>query len=268
MLFRSLKTDSTRYGVNMVLDPLQGTAITGYDASAFGFLINQTTVEIKKNDRLFMSWYDPGGVVYSIRLSSSTTQIIANTVVANNYLYNQNVGYDILSNTLKSEILTNGYYKVGLYDFGDNLLGSEIRVNVDTCTQLYTNYRLHWLNQYGGWESINFNKVSTQKSEINRNIYKIPTPIGYTINDRLKRQFQTTITDKVAINTDWLTDTQLDWIRGLFESPIVFYEQGSNMIPVQLTNASYDTQYYTNGRKLHNVTAEMEYSYNRYRQEQ
>ena len=165
-------------------------------------------------------------------------------------------------------LFRSGYYKVGLYDFGDNLLGSEIRVNVDTCTQLYTNYRLHWLNQYGGWESINFNKVSTQKSEINRNIYKIPTPIGYTINDRLKRQFQTTITDKVAINTDWLTDTQLDWIRGLFESPIVFYEQGSNMIPVQLTNASYDTQYYTNGRKLHNVTAEMEYSYNRYRQEQ
>ena len=202
-----------------------------------------------------------------IRQYSDAGSLLATTSQAITYaggtrVYNINpekmTGFSLNANT--------AYYDVELM-IGANVAESKRIYITEPCTN-YGTYRLHWLNQYGGWEAYNFTAVNQKSIEVNRTQYKKMLPLGYIDADRLKVNYNTEITDNVLINSDWITDAQSEWMQGLFESPLIWLERTpTDFIAVQITETSYQNQTYLNsGRQLHKITCNMQYSYNRYRQ--
>jgi hypothetical protein len=144
-----------------------------------------------------------------------------------------------------------------------------ITIEIVAACSKFDTIRLHWLNNLGGWDSYNFTKQSLKSMDIDRKQFKKMQSINYSKSDRLKTNYNTTITDKLQINSDWISDEMADWFQGLLTSPIVYLERGAdNFIAVNITNSNYLIQQYLNARKLHNLQLDIEYSYNRYTQSQ
>jgi len=203
--------------------------------------------------------YDSAGV----QLATNNQSI---TYSGTTYVYNINPklvsGFSLNANT--AYYIVNFYNNVG---FSEVVLAS-YTIYVDNECSKFETYRLHWLNQYGGWEAFNFKKVSRQSIQVNRNQYRKMLPINYNTYDRLKTNYNTEIVDNIAVTSDWVSDTEAVGLRELFSSPVIWLERGVNdFVAVQVTETNYETKtYLNNSRALHNITANIEFSYNRYRQ--
>ena len=184
--------------------------------------------------------------------------------------YNISIGYDLLklvvTQTDIDTITANGFYNVFIRDGGGDTLAA-VRVEIDKCKTKFETVRLHWLNNIGGWESFNFTMNNQHVLDIDRKNFKKVQSLGYNKYDRLTTQYNTTIQDTFTINSDWLNDDMLLYMQTLAISPVVLWEKpNGNIIAVTLSNQQYEQQKYLNGRTMHNVSFDVEPSYNRYRQ--
>jgi hypothetical protein len=84
-------------------------------------------------------------------------------------------------------------------------------------------------------------------------------------NDRAYSQYHTRIKDKVSIQSDWVTEEQLAWLEQLVTSPDVRLDDGIYLIPINITNTSFEKKKVVN-EKLFNLQLEYTLSYDRYRQ--
>lgn len=195
-------------------------------------------------------------------LLDTDTQSISYT--GSTYVYNivpQLIsGFSLNTNTYY--FTTEVYYTVGFVD----VVLATYTTYIDSSCSLFDVYRLHWLNQYGGWEAFNFNKLSVPSVEVNRSQFKKYQALDYASTDRLKTNYNTEIIDNIRLNSDWITDAQASWLEGLFISPVIWLELNGQFTAVQLSDTSYEVREYLNGRTMHNISCNMQYSYNRYRQ--
>ena len=235
----------------------------GYNVTGFGFLTDipeRITIEVGQELRL--SFYDPNNVVKYLYVDNIPEDLITANKVSGEYLYNVNVKncLDFISqNVVGTHTLT----LANSFVLPIKTITIDI---VERCSKFDT-IRLHWLNNLSGWDSYNFTKQSIKSMDIERKQYKKMQAINYAKSDRLKTDYNTTIIDKLQINSDWISDDMADWFQGLMTSPIVFLERGSdNFVAVNITNSNYSIQQYLNARKLHNLQLDIEYSYNRYSQ--
>jgi hypothetical protein len=123
------------------------------------------------------------------------------------------------------------------------------------------------MNKLGGFEAFNFNKNTINAMTIDRKQFKAPLPIGYSKSDRLKTNYNTTINDKITINSDWISEEQSALFEQLATSPIIYLERSAtDFVAVNILNSEYEIKTFLTDRKMFNVTFEIEYSYSRYRQ--
>lgn len=115
----------------------------------------------------------------------------------------------------------------------------------------YDNYRLHWLNKIGGFDSFNFDLVSRKRTSIQRKSYKkVPGSVRmvlgspeyfYTKDERGDIVYDLTYKRSVSITSNWVTDEVAAWLEELFTSPNVYYENSDNeLIPIVINNADYE----------------------------
>jgi hypothetical protein len=241
-------------------------SLTPYDCPTFGFLTsNPENITINQGDKLYLSFYDFTDEAQFISISGTEVVLTKN---GNYYMYNVRVGWDeLVALSIDAAILSAGSYTLQLLDGGLSGLGPPITVNLNTCNPKFEVFRLHWLNQYGGWDSFNFDKASVDSMGIDRSQFKKILPIGYSIGDRLKSNFNTRITDKIELNSNWVSDNMAEWLQSLFQSPLVMLEKSTGLVAVNVLDDSYTIEKYLNGRQLHNINLSIEYSYNRYRQQ-
>lgn len=165
------------------------------------------------------------------------------------------------------------YYIVGFQDVTSGTISTEIRYNIVDADCKYENYRLHFLNDLGGFESFNFSKLHTESVEINKLQYKAPvgalisaSVFGYSIKDRADRQYFISSKDSINLKSDWLTDDEYVLLKQLVESPEIYYDDATyGLISVTCTSKKYDIKTVLNN-KLFNLEIEIKYSYDRYRQ--
>jgi hypothetical protein len=263
-------TSGSKYAYNSIFDfeEFTPTVLQNYTVDTIGFLQNNPeNITIKNGQDVFLSYYDPNQIVVNMYLSTTGAAPIITTTTSSgsNYGFNLGIKWSNLS-SIASQILVNGFYDISLYDIGGDPI-TTTRVIVESCFDKYDIYRLMWLNNMGGWESFNFDKVSIQNYGIDRKQFKKPTPLGYDVNDRLKTNYNTTITESIRVTSNWITDDQAEWIQGLLTSPIVLLDKGNGIrIPINITDSNYEVRKYLNGRQLHNLALTFEYSYNNYRQ--
>ena len=234
----------------------------------YGFLNYQAKENIAPEQQRFLSWFDKTRIVNHIGIgynSGGLTPIFTVGVApltANEYLFSLDMltFLDGLVPNIGSELF------ISLYDIDDTPIATKIFTYTETCSQ-YENVRLHYLNKLGGFDVFNFNKNTINAMTIDRKQFKAPLPIGYSKTDRLKTNYNTTINDKITINSDWISEEQSALLEQLATSPIIYLERSrNNFIAVNILNSEYEIKTFLTDRKMFNVTFEIEYSYSRYRQ--
>lgn len=245
------------------------TAYIDCNVSGFGFLnadlIEPEKIELSQNR--ILTFFDPNRVVTDIAISADgiAPQTVAVSLTSNEYLFNINAGKYLFD--LTGGITSPNNIVVRLIASGVTVATKRFNVG-DNCSQ-YPIIRLHWLNKLGGFEAFNFNKNTINAMDIERKQFKAPLQIGYSKSDRLKTNYNTTINDKITINSDWISEEQSLLLEQLATSPIIYLERSANdFVAVNILNSFYEVKNYLTDRKLFNVTFEIEYSYSRYRQSQ
>jgi hypothetical protein len=157
---------------------------------------------------------------------------------------------------------------------GDSIL---YRINI-LCPNLkgFEAIRLAWLNQWGTWDYYTFNMKSTRTLTTNRTSY---TQLGGTWNESAfkiadykggKKNFRVNSTEKIKLNTDFVSEAEGVWFEELINSNEVYIVNGfssdvSNTItnkyidPVVLTTSSYVKKTIAND-KVMQYTIEIEKS--------
>ena len=140
----------------------------------------------------------------------------------------------------------------------------------------YEGIRLTWLNQWGVWDYYTFNMKSTRSISTKRTSY---TQLGGTWNEKNfkisgykggKKNFRVNSTEKIKLNTDFVTEAESVWFEELINSPEVYIVNGFStdatdtitnkyIDPVTLTTSSYVIKTIAND-KLMQYTIEIEKS--------
>ena len=143
----------------------------------------------------------------------------------------------------------------------------------------YEGIRLTWLNQWGVWDYYTFNMKSTRSVTTNRTSY---TQLGGTWNKSTfkvagykggKKNFRVNATEKITLNTDFVTEAEGVWFEELINSNEVYILNGFDdtevspyptitnkyVEPVVLTTSSYVKKTIAND-KLMQYTIEIEKS--------
>jgi hypothetical protein len=165
------------------------------------------------------------------------------------------------------------YYKVEFQTSTSGVISSTIQYNIVDADCKYSNYRLHFLNDSGGFESFNFTKLSRKETDINRLQYKAPvgaltsaSAFGYAVKDRGDRQYFISSKDTIKIKSDWLTDLEMVMLRQLVESPEIYLDDSTyGLISVTCSATKFDTKTILNN-KVFNLELDIQYGFDRYRQ--
>jgi hypothetical protein len=263
---RRFPTSGSNTAVNSIFgfEEYNNNVWDGYEVSGFGFLTEiPERITIEQGQELRLSFYDPNNVIRFLYVDGYSLDYVVANKVSGEFLYNVNFKNLFGLNPIYRTIGTHTITLANNSNAPVKIITIEI---VAKCSKFDT-IRLHWLNNLGGWDSYNFTKQSIKAMDIERKQFKKMQSINYSKSDRLKTNYNTTIIDKLQINSDWISDEMADWFQGLLTSPIVYLERGAdNFVSVNITNSEYLIQQYLNGRKIHNLQLDIEYSYNRYSQ--
>jgi len=134
------------------------------------------------------------------------------------------------------------YYTIQIQT-GAGSAGSEVyRFDiVEECSK-YTPQYLYFLNPLGGFESVRCSMAWVDKYNVSRKQFKRN---NYTLSgntyayDKTKHgltNYAVEKTKEVTLNTNWLTETEFEWLQDLIASPVVFL----NDIPVNIVETSYE----------------------------
>ena len=171
--------------------------------------------------------------------------------------------------------INGGFIDVTPYDVGNNQIGQTYTININ-CPDLkgYESIRLCWLNQWGVWDYYTFTKKSSKNITTQGSTYD---QLEGTWNDsryRLdsfkggKKAFRVNSTERISMNTDYITEEESIWLEELINSPEVYELNGfqtdsafaalnTYVTPVRLTTTSYTRKTVAND-KLIQYTFEVE----------
>jgi len=121
------------------------------------------------------------------------------------------------------------------------------------CEPIYQPFMLHFLNQYGGFDSKLFAKVSRNTIDITRKNYgRLPYAVdsdgqvSYKNANGVYNESQSTYSsqwmEKMVLNTDILTDAEYIWLEELLLSPMVYVEDNGYFYPITITDTTYEAR--------------------------
>lgn len=283
-VYAAIATSGTYYAWNGILDPLDyvdyndNTYIAQTTSRKFLTNTNNTTAATAKkvttteNEWLHFIVENTNDVSYAYYVSdtgSGTLNSAYATVTSGDQMFLRiPVGPLNIGSTI-SAIGT--AYSVVLRDSSNQPVSETRYYEVHNYCTKYDSYRIHFLNKLGGFDSFTFTAVSKDSSSIDRQKYKrlwgqmSGSNYVYSKSDIQEQTFSTIIKDKLIINSDWITEAESTWLEELVTSPVVYWEDNSTLIPLTITNSTYDKKK-TQNEKMFNLILECEFTYNRYRQ--
>lgn len=200
------------------------------------------------------------------------------------YGFNNIFGGAIISQSVAGALVpTNTYYYtfvMSATNFGaanTNLY----TVYLDDFCSRYDRYVLHFLNKLGNYDSFTFNMLSRETSENKQDSYKkfaarkIGSSYTYYPYDSDTVNYSTTITRRLLLNSEIITDAQMAWLDDLLHSPSIYLETPDDttvvgdqrqLIAVKLTNRGPFERKKKVNDKIFNLNLEVEYSFQDIRQ--
>jgi len=241
------------------------TSVSNFNAArvkvynSAGTLIRDCSVANSKND-------NSNDNHHFVRFGCGTNNLNLITLLVTDYVGSGNI---IASTATRYEIYFTGLATSSTYKW-----------SIETTECRYTNYRLHWLNKLGAFESFNFIKKSTTETEISRTKYKPPVggltserAYGYSVSDRGTKSFFTGMKDTLKLKSDWLNDYENILLQSLVESPEIYIDTldvdgvGYELVPVTCIDSQFTTRTNLND-KMFNLDLTLQFCFDRYSQRQ
>ena len=179
--------------------------------------------------------------------------------------------YDILQLFVGTQIFTGATPAVGdivRVDFIDSLSVSLLRWTYtvqDICTK-YTDYVIYYLDRDGNILSFHFEMKSKKNHtkkinsvSLNKDVLNTTTgAYGSTTYDREEHIISTAIESTIELNTNWLTQLQIEQLKDLFDSPIVYIWDYDTLRSCKVTNLNFE-EYQINNEPLNvlNITVDL-----------
>ena len=170
-----------------------------------------------------------------------------------------------------------GSYTIGAINSSGNTLLDKITINLN-CPTLkgYEPIRLAWLNQWGAWDYYTFTmksaKTTSTKGSTYQQIEGTWNESTYQVNGFKggKKAFRVNATEKISMNTDFVSESESEWFEDLINSPEVYILDGYQSqaanpalnqyaTPVRLTTSNFTRKTVAND-KLMQYTFEVEKS--------
>lgn len=202
----------------------------------------------------------------------------AGTTYTDKYVF-IDVGYKGLQNMPGAQIISgpnpipvSQYYSWKVWDYTDpgNLL--LIKTLVLDCEPRYDIFTLHYLSKKGAFETINCSKLSERNETKTVSDFKtLPWALNgsnvYTYNrgDIVQKTLNVDTQDSIKVNTDWLSQNDVSYLKECFSSPIVYMDDGVGLVPVKVTNPNYQEKKKYN-EKLISVSFDLEFTHTNHRQ--
>jgi len=138
----------------------------------------------------------------------------------------------------------------------------------DTGNCDYPGARFAWKNEFGVWDYYTAKLATNSSVQIERNSYNqsfvdfstSTTNVPYNISRRGSTQFYNKLNQSFNVTTDILTQTQAEWLRELMFSPSVYIQEGTDFLPVIITNAEVIEKTNPRSQKVFQYTFNYEYA--------
>lgn len=318
-VFADLFNTGSNYAHNAVLDHLDYINFINTSGSAFlnpagtskRFLTNEPRkatspyIPIRANEHQWLqiinnvtSPNNSARVKYEF--FDSTFQVLnATVIVNNNYSSLANtadrrlivpVGYnidDILSTDIISGTLpqvssaSNIFWKVKMVDSSNNQVSEEFIFQKDPKCTPHTEYRLHFMNEFGAFDSFTFTRAEDFETDIKeRKIFSKPggkfnslIDYMYEAKDQLDIVYYTELKDGIKLRSDWISEAVYRWLDELVASPVVYAENITwsssastfTLVPVRIEDKKFKRKKRITDR-LFNLEITIRPTYDRYRQ--
>ncbi len=166
---------------------------------------------------------------------------------------------------------------VQAFNSGNSAISNKYTININ-CPNLkgYESIRLCWLNQWGAWDYYTFTQKSVRSISTSGSTYE---QLAGTWNEKAyrvdsykggKKSFRVNATEKITMNSDFVSESENDMFEELINSPEVYILEGYQddgpysalnqyVKPVRLTTSSFTKKTVAND-KLIQYTFEVEKS--------
>ncbi len=245
--FYNLATSTSQKVYNNYNRQLFGTA-TSLDGKADNVITNMPFANVFLNqDYSFISYFPTSTSNITIDITPDNGSLFSTTITPSSGYCGQilNVTPNVI-NALSPGKINGGtsYYTV-------NIGGETYRYNI-ICEARYDVMELHWLNQYGGYDSKLFTKVSRKQVPIQRASFNtLPYTVdgsgnvayysGHTYNETV-HNYANQFTEKLVLNSDFLTDSEYTWLYDLLVSPQVYIYMNGYFKSVVITDNNYEVK--------------------------
>lgn len=234
--YTNITTDSTRTYFNHYNGRYNDFTILGAYANKPATTRPTTIRMFSANDKYYLPYFAAASTAFNIVINGVTTGITPS-----------------VANTMQSIDIASGITSDHTIVLGG------VTYNVEViCEPMYENYPIHFLNQFGGWETFNFHKVSRKQYEIDRKTWQRPayrvdgsgvvSLSGSGIMHAQKSVFASKSVEKLRVSTDLLSDAEYRWLAQLVASPMVYLQEGSTLYPVTIEETNYEVRQYINDK--------------------
>ena len=142
-----------------------------------------------------------------------------------------------------------GYINLAAYHDGDASFTAVFTYGEDVYTHTverrvecrYDVLNCVFKNKYGFWQSMAFSKLSKNDySRTSQNYQKVISNFGqYSLSSHSKRDYLTSLSQKITANTDFLPESQNELIKELLLSEFVYLKVDGLLLPVNITSNSW-----------------------------
>ena len=134
---------------------------------------------------------------------------------------------------------------------------------------IYKKYAVHFLSQFGGFETMLFQKASQRTTDIERKEWQqlqyrvdsagvVSGQVGNMMHPQ-RSSYGVRVREKLKISTDLLSDQDFAWLAQLVYSPLVYLEDTGVLYPVIITASNYEYKEYVYTGAINNVVIDLEF---------
>lgn len=220
--------------------------------------IRRYSASTKKSDTTILSWFEGFGANYTVRVvfnNSSGATITSLTITIPTAQQGEIGAYRLNMDELLSrgDIVQYTYdncasVEIYLSDaFGSSTKSARYTVTfTDVCFDKGSN--ILWLNKYGSYDNFRFTYNSRFKAKIESKSFSkrqgewVGTTYNVNNNTFGKIDYLKTITKQLELSSDWLDETTQNWLVQLYESPLVYLNEGTEVENVVVTDSAYQVK--------------------------
>lgn len=233
----------------------------------FKYLTNRPkSTKAKLTDKVMVGFKGVAGQTYVVkfRAYNQSNALISNyTTTTNLVLTSSNkwlqldIGAEALNNSHGTNVLTSSVKYYDVYLLNGSTESESFRVYVD-CNPLYESVNLHFMNQYGMFDTARFGLASrlsmnVEKKTFTRRNYSFGTSsVNYYDSNKVYNESNINYGSKAdwsyKLTMDFPSDEEYQWLCELITSPQVFMEIDGDFYPISIKNTNYEYSKYQNNR--------------------